>query len=106
MIENIFLFFLLPLSLLANGILVWYSRRLLTLIEDNSVELRERFRVFHTFLDETYKMDLFYGEPRLKELLELIKDFDNWVEEYESRIIKEDKNDRAEAEEENETTKN
>jgi len=106
MIENIFLFFLLPLSLFINGVLVWYSRRLLNLIENNSVELRERFRVFHAFLDKTYKMDLFYGEPRLKELLELIKDFDNWVEEYESRIIKEDKDDRAEAEEENETTEN
>ena len=46
-------------------------------------------------------MDLFYGEPRLKELLELIKDFDSWVEEYESRIIKEGDNDRVEAEKEN-----
>lgn len=101
MIESIFLFFLLPLSLVANGILIWYTRRLLTLIEENSVELRERFRVFHEFLDKTYKMDLFYGEPRLKELLELIKDFDNWVEEYESRIIKEDNNDRTKTEEEN-----
>ena len=101
MIENIFLFFLLPISITINGILIWYSRRLLNLIEENSLELRERFRAFHTFLDETYKMDLFYGEPRLKELLELIKDFDNWVEEYESRIIKEDDNDRAEAEKKN-----
>ncbi len=89
------------MSLFANGVLVWYTRRLLNLIEENSIELRERFRVFHKFLDETYKMDLFYGEPRLKELLELIKDFDSWVEEYESRIIKEDDNDRFEAEEEN-----
>ena len=101
MIENIFLFFLLPLSLFVNGVLAWYTRGLLNLVEENSIELRERFRVFHTFLDETYEMDLFYGEPRLKELLELIKDFDSWVEEYESRIIKEDDNDRVAAEEEN-----
>ena len=94
MIESIFLFFLLPISIILNFVLIWYSARLLRLIEENSLELRERFRVFHTFLDETYKMDLFYGEPRLRELLELIKDFDNWVEEYENRIIKEDKDDR------------
>jgi len=101
MIENIILFFLLPISILLNGILIWYSRRLLNLIEENSIELRERFRVFHSFLDETYKMDLFYGEPRLKELLDLVKDFDNWVEEYENRIIKEGENDRPDSEEEN-----
>ena len=46
-------------------------------------------------------MDLFYGEPRLKELLDLVKDFDNWVEEYENRIIKEGENDRPDSEEEN-----
>ena len=101
MIENIILFFLLPISILLNGILIWYSRRLLNLIEENSIELRERFRVFHSFLDETYKMDLFYGEPRLKELLDVVKDFDNWVEEYENRIIKEGENDRPDSEEEN-----
>ena len=94
MIESIFLFFLLPTSIIINFVLTWYSARLLRLIEEDSLELRERFRVFHTFLDETYKMDLFYGEPRLRELLELIKDFDNWVEEYENRIIKKDKDDR------------
>lgn len=94
MIESIFLFFLLPTSIIINFVLIWYSARLLRLIEEDSLELRERFRVFHTFLDETYKMDLFYGEPRLRELLELIKDFDNWVEEYENRIIKKDKDDR------------
>ena len=35
-------------------------------------------------------MDLFFGEPRLKQLLDMIKEFDGWVEEYENRIIKED----------------
>ena len=90
MIETILAYIVLPLSIIVSSVLFWYVRRLLNLIEDNSVELRERFRAFHLFLDETYKMDLFYGEPRLKQLLEMIKEFDEWVEEYENRIIKED----------------
>ena len=38
-------------------------------------------------------MDLFYGEPRLKELLDIVKEFDSWAEEFENRIIKEEKYD-------------
>ena len=90
MIDTILAYIVLPLFIIVSSVLFWYVRRLLNLIEDNSVELRERFRAFHLFLDETYKMDLFYGEPRLKQLLEMIKEFDEWVEEYENRIIKED----------------
>lgn len=90
MIDTILAYIVLPLFIIVSSVLFWYVRRLLNLIEDNSVELRERFRAFHLFLDETYKMDLFYGEPRLKQLLDMIKEFDEWVEEYENRIIKED----------------
>ena len=42
-------------------------------------------------------MDLFYGEPRLKELLGLIKDFHEWTEEFQNRVIV-DKNDGTEEE--------
>lgn len=90
MIEAILAYIVLPLAIVTSSVLFWYVRRLLNLIEDNAVELRERFRAFHLFLDETYKMDLFFGEPRLKQLLDMIKEFDGWVEEYENRIIKED----------------
>lgn len=62
-------------------------------IEEISLEIRERFKAFHNFLDETYKMDLFYGEPRLKDLLELVKDFDIWASELENRIMMEKEND-------------
>lgn len=62
-------------------------------IEETSLEIRERFQAFHNFLDETYKMDLFYGEPRLKDLLELVKDFDIWASELENRIMMEKEND-------------
>ena len=62
-------------------------------IEETSLEIGERFQAFHNFLDETYKMDLFYGEPRLKDLLELIKDFDTWASELENRIIMEKEDD-------------
>ena len=89
MIETLILYFLFPLAIAFNIILLWYIRKLLIIIEDNSIELKERFNTFHEFLDETYKMDLFFGEPRLKELLSMIKDFDEWATEFEGRIITE-----------------
>jgi len=92
MIETLIIYLLLPLAIAFNIILLWYIRKLLNIIEDNSVELKERFNTFHEFLDETYKMDLFFGEPRLKELLSIIKDFDEWASEFEGRIITEKEN--------------
>lgn len=95
MIEQIIIYFLFPVTLITCGLLVWYIRRILSIMEEQSLEMNERFSVFHTFLEETYNMDLFYGEPRLKELLELIKEFQKWTEEFQNRIIVED-NDRTE----------
>lgn len=92
MIEALIVYLLFPLAIVFNAILLWYIRKLLIIIEDNSVELKERFNTFHEFLDETYKMDLFFGEPRLKELLSIIKDFDEWASEFEGRIITEKEN--------------
>mgnify|MGYP003154943348 FL=1 len=92
MIETLIIYLLFPLAIIFNAILLWYIKKLLNIIEDNSVELKERFNTFHEFLDETYKMDLFFGEPRLKELLSIIKDFDEWATEFEGRIIAEKEN--------------
>lgn len=92
MIETLIIYLLFPLAIIFNAVLLWYIRKLLNIIEDNSVELKERFNTFHEFLDETYKMDLFFGEPRLKELLSIIKDFDEWATEFEGRIIAEKEN--------------
>ena len=95
MIEQIIIYFLFPVTLIACGLLIWYIKRILSIMEEQSLEMNERFSVFHTFLEETYNMDLFYGEPRLKELLELIKDFHEWTEEFQNRVIVE-KNDGTE----------
>lgn len=92
MIETLIIYLLFPLAIIFNAVLLWYIRKLLNIIEDNSVELKERFNTFHEFLDETYKMDLFFGEPRLKELLSIVKDFDEWASEFEGRIITEKEN--------------
>ncbi len=95
MIEQIIIYFLFPLSIIACGMLVWYIRKILSVMEERSLEINERFSVFHDFLEETYNSDLFYGEPRLKQLLDIIKDFHGWTEEFQNRVIVE-KNDRAE----------
>ncbi len=92
MIETLIIYLLFPLAIIFNAVLLWYIRKLLNIIEDNSVELKERFNTFHEFLDETYRMDLFFGEPRLKELLSVIKDFDEWASDFEGRIITEKEN--------------
>ena len=91
MIEALIIYLLFPLAIVFNAVLLWYIRKILAIIEDNSIEMKERFSTFHEFLDETYKMDLFFGEPRLKELLSVIKDFDEWASEFEGRIITEEK---------------
>tara|TARA_R110001606_G_scaffold15039_8_gene62371 strand:- start:440 stop:727 length:288 start_codon:yes stop_codon:yes gene_type:complete len=92
MIEALLIYLLLPLVVAFNVVLLWYIKKLLVTIEDNSIEMKERFNTFHEFLDETYKMDLFFGEPRLKELLSMIKDFDEWASDFEGRVITEKEN--------------
>tara|TARA_R110000765_G_C18770356_1_gene590045 strand:+ start:224 stop:508 length:285 start_codon:yes stop_codon:yes gene_type:complete len=92
MIETIIVYLLFPLAIISNAVFLWYIRKLLDTIEDNSLEMKERFNAFHEFLDETYEMDLFHGEPRLKELLSVIKDFDEWASEFEQRTITEKEN--------------
>ncbi len=95
MIETIICYVLFPILIAIIGIMIWYVNRVLSIIEDRSLEISERFRAFHLFLEETYKMDLFYGEPRLKELLTIIKEFDEWSREFQNRIIVEN-DDRTE----------
>lgn len=95
MIELIIIYFLFPAAVISSAVLSWYIKKLLMIIEENSVEMKERFSAFHNFLDETYKMDLFYGEPRLNELLEVIKDFDKWASDFEGRVITEEEDDRT-----------
>tara|TARA_Y100000114_G_scaffold152829_1_gene171778 strand:+ start:804 stop:1088 length:285 start_codon:yes stop_codon:yes gene_type:complete len=92
MIE-IFAYVLLPISIVCNLILFWYIKKVLSIIDDMTNEMRQRFEVFSKFMEETFKMDLFYGEERLKQLLDIIKDFHEWSIEFESRIVKEEKED-------------
>ena len=95
MIEAIIIYLLFPISIVIIGVLIWYINKILQIIENNSLEINERFSSFHEFMEETYKMDLYYGEPRLKELFSIIKEFHQWSEEFQNRVVVE-KNDRAE----------
>lgn len=95
MIEAIICYVLFPISVITTGIMVWYVRKILSIVEEQTLEMNERFKSFHTFLEETHSMDLFFGEPRLKELLDITKDFQDWTEEFQNRIIVE-KNDGTE----------
>lgn len=95
MFLEILLASLLVISLAFSAALLWYIKKILFMFDEGSVELRERFRTFRAFMQETYKMDLFYGEPRLKELLDMIKEFDEWAAEYESRFIKNEEEEAA-----------
>jgi len=97
MIEAIISYVLFPISVAVICIMVWYIRKMLSVIEDQSIEMNERFKSFHMFLDETHSMDLFFGEPRLEQLLQMTKDFQDWTEDFQNRIIVE-KNDRAKKE--------
>lgn len=87
MIEIVICYVLFPISVIATGTMVWYVRKILSIVEEQSLEMNERFKSFHSFLEETHNMDLFFGEPRLRELLDITKDFQDWTEEFQNRLI-------------------
>ena len=90
---EIFAYVLLPISIFVIVILLWYIKKIISIFDDMANEMRQRFEVFHQFMEETNKMDLFYGEPRLKELLDIVRDFHQWSVEFEGRIVKEEQDD-------------
>jgi hypothetical protein len=67
-----FLIFFLVLSLLLNGILLWYIRKMLgklLSVSDNMGDLVEDLASYQNHLQQLYEMEMYYGEPSIKNLI-------------------------------------
>jgi len=66
----------LVVSLLINGLLVWYCFKVLAKLLYTSDNLGDLYIIFHEFegfISSLYEMEMFYGEPIIEELIERTK---------------------------------
>ena len=75
------------LSLTANGVLVWYIRKLLTAQDEISIELSENIFAFQDELQTLLNTDVLAGEPTLIKLLDDVREFGDKTEEIRIRLI-------------------
>ena len=54
---------LLVLSVTANVTMIWYVRKLMARLEDDTVELAENIDIFQDNLEQILNTDLVAGEP-------------------------------------------
>ncbi len=91
-----FLIIFLVLSLLLNGILLWYIRKMLgklLSVSDNMGDLVEDLASYQNHLQQLYEMEMYYGEPSIKNLIvhsrqiiEHVKQFSNVYNLTEERM--------------------
>jgi len=93
---------LLGVSLLVNGVLFWYGRRLtrqFIFFADNIAKLEKSLEVFATHLGDVHELEMFYGDETLGALIRHSKDVMGEVKDfYESFYIEaeEDENEDEE----------
>jgi len=66
------LIFFLVLSVILNGVLLWYIRKMLgnlLSVSDNMGNLVEDLASYHNHLQQLYEMEMYYGEPSIKNLI-------------------------------------
>ena len=84
---TIFLSVMTVLSLTANGVLIWYIRKLLTAQDEISIELSENIYAFQDELQTLLNTDVLAGEPTLVKLLDDVREFGEKTEEIRLRLI-------------------
>ena len=88
---------LASLSLMANGVLIWYIRKLMTIHEDTAVELAENISVFQDELENLLNTEVLSGEPTLVKLLDDVRQFGAETEDIRLRLIPNQNNTEEEA---------
>tara|TARA_R100000664_G_scaffold32019_1_gene46330 strand:+ start:11274 stop:11582 length:309 start_codon:yes stop_codon:yes gene_type:complete len=66
------LIFFLIISLILNGVLLWYIRKMLgklLSVSDNMGNLVEDLASYQNHLQQLYEMEMYYGEPSIKNLI-------------------------------------
>lgn len=79
------LIFFLILSLVLNGILLWYIRKMLgklLSVSDNMGNLVEDLASYQNHLQQLYEMEMYYGEPSIKNLIVHSKEIIDHVKEF------------------------
>ena len=75
----------LVLSVVLNGLLIWYAInvvRKLIFVSDNLGDLYLATKAFLVFTASMYSMDKYHGEPMIQELLHRLKDINNETERF------------------------
>ena len=90
------LIFFLVLSVAVNGVLLWYIRKMLgnlLSVSDNMGNLVEDLASYHSHLQQLYEMEMYYGEPSIKNLIvhsrqiiEHVKEFSDVYNLIEERV--------------------
>jgi len=84
------LYLALAVSIVVNGLLLWYILRLLrkfVFITDNLADLFLTNKAFQVFLKSMYSMDNYHGEPMIQELMfrvgDVVEEIENFREIFE-----------------------
>ena len=67
---------LLLLSLVVNGLLFWYTRKLLeklSVFTEGVIEFRMKLQELAGHLESVHQLEMFYGEPVLQRLIQHMK---------------------------------
>tara|TARA_B100001094_G_scaffold93881_1_gene89711 strand:- start:285 stop:563 length:279 start_codon:yes stop_codon:yes gene_type:complete len=81
------LYILIALSMSINVVLVWYIKRLMSNLEDASMELVENIDVFQGNLEQILNTDLVAGEPIVMQLLDDVKLLGAQTENIKNRLL-------------------
>ena len=81
------LYILIALSVSTNVVLVWYIKRLMSNLEDATMELVENIDVFQGNLEQILNTDLVAGEPIVKQLLDDVKLLGAQTENIKNRLL-------------------
>jgi hypothetical protein len=85
---------IIALLLVTNGLMVWYIKKLITIIEDTKTgisDMKEAIAIFSEHLQIVYKQDTFYGEPTIERLIKhsklLVEEMDQFVNLFLSSTV-------------------
>ena len=88
--------FFLVISVILNGVLLWYIRKMLgklLSVSDNMGNLVEDLASYQNHIQQLYEMEMYYGEPSIKNLiihskqiLEHVKEFSDVYNLMEERM--------------------
>ena len=88
---------IIALLIASNVIMVWYIKKLITIIEDTKTgikDMKEAITIFSEHLQIIYKQDTFYGEPTIERLIKhskvLVEEMEQFINLFLSSTVSSD----------------